>query len=257
MTSFTILTFSSTVWELTIDRLDWQLKIHAYDILDPKKMSKEHLDFEARVGVIPTASPGGGGITAPPSQRASFPHGYHELVRVTNKPVIRFMLGQTGHVLEIAREDIYPTQLLQSSPPKPQSKWTASFYYSKWVNDLGEFAYKTHGEAPSWQQSLSTFFPEPDDGGGDNDGDGNGDEDAVADGDAEYAAIAAAAAAAQRKPKGPRLFLAEVEQVKNILWDALTSSADGDVPLALRRVGTVEQVGEGRGGDVPVLVVGA
>jgi hypothetical protein len=237
-------TFSSTEWELTIARLDWQLKIHAYDILDPKKMSKEYLEFEARVGVAPASSSRGGGITAPPSQRASFPHGYHELVRVTNKPIIRFTLGQTGHVLELAREDIYPTHLLQTSPPKPQSKWTASFYYSQWVNDLGEFAYKKHGEAPSWPQSLSTFFPEPDDGGG---------ADAVDDnGDAVYAAIAAAAAAAKKKPKGPRLFLAEVEQVKNILWDAM-ESADGDVVTALRRVGTVEQGGQG-GGDVPVSV---
>jgi hypothetical protein len=219
--------------------------MHAYDILDPRKMSKEHLDFEARVGVMPAASPRGAGITAPPSQRASFPHGYHELVRVTNKPIIRFTLGQTGHVLELAREDIYPTQLLQSSPPKPQSKWTACFYYSQWVNDLGEFAYKEHGEAPSWPQSLSTFFPEPDDGGADG-------IDAVADGDADYATIAAIAAAAKKKPKGPRLFLAEVELVKNILWDALKSSNDGHVPPGLRRVGTVDQVGERGSGGVEV-----
>jgi hypothetical protein len=221
---------------LTLHRLDWQLKIHAYDILDPRSMAKEYIDFEARVGVDPASSPGG--ITVPPAQRASFPRGYHELVRVINKPIIRFKLGKTDHILEIAREDIYETHPFQPVPPKPQSKWTASFYYSKWINDLGEFAYKKHGEVPSWLPSLSTFFPEPDD-----------DDDAV-----DYAAAAADYAAAatahrNRKPKGPRLFLLQIDQVKDILWEAMRS-ADGELPAPFQRVGTVQQGGD----DAPVSV---
>lgn len=205
------------MWKLTFDRLDWQLKIQAYDILDPKSMAKEYADFEAGVGVGPAPSPAG--ITGPPTQRASFPRGYHDLVRVTNKPVIQFTLGKTDHILEIAREDMYDTHPFQSTPPKPESKWTASFYYSKWVNDLGEFAYKKHGETPSWQPSLSTFFPEGDD-----------------------------AAAQSTKPRGPRFFLNEIEEVKNILWDAIrpiTDGEHGDRATTSERLGTVENEGDG------------
>lgn len=162
-------------------------------------MSKEFAEFEAGVGVGPAPSPAG--ITGLPTQRATFPRGHRDLARVINKPVIQFRLGKTDHVLEIAREDVYETELFQSSPPKPESKWTASFYYLKWVNDLGEFAYKKHGERPSWEQSLSTFFPEADD----------------------------VAARPRKKAKGPRNFLEEIAEVKNILWEAITSSTDGEL----------------------------
>lgn len=160
-------------------------------------MPKEYTDFEAGVGVGPAPSPAG--ILGPPAQRANWPRGNRELVRVTNKPVVQFRLRETDHVLEVAREDVYETDPWQSSTPKPESKWTASFYYSKWVNDLGEFAYKKHGERPSWEPSLSTFFPEPDD----------------------------TAAGSNKKAKGARKFIEEVEEVKNILWDAIRCCSTG------------------------------
>ena len=197
---------------LTIYRLDWQLKIHANDILDPKHMSKEFAEFEAGVGVGPAPSPAG--ITGPPIQRATFPRGYRDLGRVINKPVIQFRLGKTDHVLEIAREDVYETELFQPSPPKPESKWTASFYYLKWVNDLGEFAYKKHGERPSWEQSLSTFFPESDN----------------------------VTSRSSKKAKGPPNFLDEIAEVKNILWEAITSFTDGEPgegSTKSKRIGTL------------------
>lgn len=179
-------------------------------------MAKEYADFEAGVGL--GAAPSPAGVTGPPTQRASFPRGHHDLVRVTNKPVIQFTLGKTGHILEIAREDVYETHLYQSSPPKPESKWTASFYYSTWANDLGEFAYKKHGEAPSWQASLSTFFPEGDD----------------------------AADLPPKKAKGPRMFLDEVEEVKNILWEATRLCRDenhAQMQMTSERIGTVQMQG--------------
>lgn len=200
---------------LDFEKLDWQLRIHANDILDSKHMAKEYAEFEAGVGVAPAPSPAG--IMGPPTQRASFPRGYRDLIRVTNKPVVKFRLGKTDHVVEIAREDVYETELFQSSPPKPESKWTASFYYLKWVNDLGEFAYKKHGERPSWEQSLSTFFPEVD--------------------DEEVAA--AAPAPPRKKTRGPRNFLDEIEEVKNILWEAITSLTDGELGNGSTRSGRI------------------
>ena len=172
-------------------------------------MAKEYADFEAGVGVSP--APLAARITRP-TQRATWPRGYHDLVRVTNKSVIQFRLGNTDHILEIVRQDVYETEPFQLSQPKPESKWTASFYYSEWVNDLGEFAYKKHGETPSWEPSLSTFFPE-------------GDE---------------TAARSSKKPRGPRNFLDEIEEVKDILWEAVRHVMDGDHAKTSDRVGTVE-----------------
>ncbi len=183
-------------------------------------MPKEYADFEAGVGVGPAPSPGG--ITGPSTQRATWPRGNRELVRITNKPVIQFKLGKTDHILEIAREDVYEIDGFQSSPAPPESKWTASFYYSKWVNDLGEFAYKKHGERPSWEPSLSTFFPEGDD----------------------------IDAQSKKKPKGPRNFLHEIEEVKNILWEVtrlFTNGQAGTRTTTLARMGTDENgVGDDR-----------
>jgi hypothetical protein len=188
------------------------LKIEADDIWNPRHMPKDYQDFEAGVGVIPTATPAG--ITGPPLQRATWPRGRRDLVRVINKPIIQFRLGKTDHTLEIAREDMYEFDPYQSSTPKPTSKWTASFYYSKWVNDLGEFAYKKHGEKPSWDLSLSTFFPEAEDTG----------------------------AQPKKKPRGPQNFLNEIEEVKNILWEAIKISQDGEhrQTATSQRVGTAE-----------------
>lgn len=203
-----------TEGKLTVYRLDWQLRIQAYEIIDHKRLPKEYAEFEAGVGVMP--APSSAGITGPPTQRATWPRGScHDLVRVTNKPVIQFKLGKTDHILEIAREDVYETVMFQATQPKPESKWTASFYYSKWVNDLGEFAYKKHGERPSWEPSLSTFFPEADE----------------------------TAEQSSRKLRGPRNFLNEIEEVKNILWEAVTrfsmDSATGDRAPTSERMGTL------------------
>jgi hypothetical protein len=209
-TSFAVSTF---VPRLTLYRFDWQLRIDAHDILDPKYMPKEYAEFESGVGVIPAPEPAG--ITGPPMQRASWPRGYGGLVRVTNKPVIQFRLGKTDHILEIAREDVYEIDSILSPTPMPESKWTASFYYSKWVNDLGEFGYLRHGEKTSWQPSLSTFFPE--------------------EGDTTNQSA--------QKPKGPRNFLKEIEVVKNILWDATRALDDDqteDLVTISQRIGIVE-----------------
>jgi hypothetical protein len=182
-------------------------------------MSKEYAEFEAGVGISAASSPAG--ITGPPLQRATFPRGHRDLIRVINKPVIQFKLGKTDHILEIAREDVYETDPFQTSPPNPESKWTASFYYSKWVNDLGEFAYKKHGERPSWEPSLSTFFPEGDD----------------------------IAPQPNKKPKGPRNFLNEIEEVKNILWEATKRFTDGENGKLITPSGRMGMVGDKENGD--------
>lgn len=199
--------------KLTPTRLDWQLRIQAYDTMDLKHMPKEYSEFESCVGMSATASPSG--ITGPRLQRARWPRGQSDLLRVINKPVIRFRLQRTDHILEIAREDVYERDPFQSSPPEPESKWTASFYYPKWNNDLAEFAYLRHGERPSWEPSLSTFFP-----GGD-----------------------ATAAQSEKKPSGALNFTKEVEEVKNILWEVIrpvTTGGPGQSAAISDRIGTFE-----------------
>lgn len=177
-------------------------------------MPKEFAEFESRVGVGPAPAPAG--ITGPPMQRAVWPRGNRELVRVTNKPIIQFRLGRTDHVLEIAREDVYETDIFQSTLPQPESKWTASFYYSKWVNDLGEFAYNKPGERPLWESSLTTFFPEVEDSPG---------------------------RSKRKHLKGPRNFLKEIEEVKDILWEVLKPDMDSETAnssMISERIGTLE-----------------
>ena len=138
----------------------------------------------------------------PSMQRASWPRSYGlPLARVINKPMIKFRLGDTDHILEITREDVYETEPFQSSAQEPVSKWTACFYYQQWANVLGEFAYNKHGERPSWPQTLSTFFPEPD----------------------------GSQAQLEKKRKGPKNFLKEIEEVKRILWDTTRPVAGDEV----------------------------
>lgn len=206
--------FNGVKPELTLRRLDWQLSIHAHQILEPRHMPKEYAEFESGVGV--SAASSSAGIAGPTIQRATCPLGHRDLVRIINKPVIQFRLGRTDHILEIAREDVYETHPFQLPSPNPESKWTASFYYSKWINDLGEFAYSKHGEKPSWEPSLSTFFPEEDD----------------------------SAAQPRKKPRGPSIFLKEIDEVKNILWEATRGFGDSHseehAPVS-RRMGTIER----------------
>jgi hypothetical protein len=188
-------------------------------------MPKEFLDFEFGVGMPPVSTTAG--MEGPSIQRASWPRSYGlPLVRVINKPVIKFRLGDTDHILEIAREDVYETDPFQSSSPQPESKWTASFYYQQWANILGEFAYNKHGERPTWAPSLSTFFPEPDGG----------------------------QAQLGKKRKGPKNFLKEIEEIKQILWEitrSISGGETGDAAAAAparppsERMGTLEDPEDG------------
>lgn len=188
------------------DRFDWQLRLDAHDILDLRHMPKEYADFESGVGVSAIGEEAG--VWGTPKQRASWGGGRCGLMRVTNKPVIKFTLGKADHILEIAREDVFNIDPLRPSEPLPASKVTASFYHSKWVNDLGEFAYLKPGERPSWEAALSTFFPEEENG--------------------VSGEVGPATVQAEEKLKGPRQFLREVEQIKQILWDAV-KFARGDL----------------------------
>lgn len=163
-------------------------------------MPKEYLEFESGVSMPPSSS--AAKMDQPSLQRASWPRSYGlPLARVINKPMIKFRLGATDHILEISREDVFETDPFQSSAPEPVSKWTACFYYQQWANILGEFAYNKHGERPSWTQSLSTFFPEPD-----------GSQPQLG-----------------KKRKGPKTFLKEIEEVKRILWESTRPAAGEEV----------------------------
>jgi hypothetical protein len=201
---------------LTSTRLDWQLKIQAHDIVDSKKLSKENIDFANSVNVIPTTAPSS--FLAPPRQRAIWAKHRSDLVRIVNKPVLQLKVQKTGHILEIAREDVYERDTSQSFASDPESRWTASLYNPKWANDLGEFAYIQHGQKPDWEPSLATFFPEP--------------EDAIP--------------LPGNKPRGPRDFIKVVEEMKNILWEATRLDTDRGkegAAMASERIGTLDSAG--------------
>ena len=182
-------------FDLISNRLDWQLKLEAAQVVEHRVLSQEYVKFESGVSLENCFATSA--ILEPARQRAKFPAiGYPHLLRVTNKPVIQFKLPRTDHVLELAREDIYEGKAIHTKNSAPSfSKWTASFSYSKWANDLAEFSYMAHGEKPSWESSLANFFP-------DDNGDGQ----------------------ASDRRAGAENFLKEVDNIKNILWEACGAS---------------------------------
>lgn len=128
------------------------------------------------------------GLKSDPKRRAIYPPGHQELRRLSELTMRRYRVKDTDGFLEIRRRDVYDETPGQSSAIPTSTHWTAAYYYPEWDNLLGELAYLQPGEEAEWTRALPTFFPD---------------------------------SADVERPDGFRKFMREVEEIQDLLGDAI------------------------------------
>jgi hypothetical protein len=110
---------------------------------------------------------------------------------------MRWRFKDTDGIFELRRKDIYSHSVGHTSTKPIDSRWHGLYYYPEWDNLMGQFANARPGEDVEWHKSLATFFPE------------SGEDMGLA------------------LPKGFKNCMAEVEQIQDLLKEAINKCAKG------------------------------
>jgi hypothetical protein len=189
---------------LDFENLDWQMTINAVSISENKTSKRDC--FQTNVTFKPTADDvkGKPKLKGKPNRRVFFLLGGPKPTLVAELTTVTYDLRGTEAKFELTRKDEYQQTQYGTEAGPPVSRLFGSFYYPKWDELLGEYAYLQPGGQVDWQPSLSTFFP-------DESGEG--------------------------KPKGFKKFMEEIRQIQRILagkpadpGEVQTSSLLTDLP---------------------------
>jgi len=116
---------------------------------------------------------------------------------VSELTVMKWRFKDTDAFFELRRKDVYDERPGRHSPSPIETRWHALYYYPEWDNLMGEFANVKPGEDIGWVKSVATFFPESDN----NDG--------------------------RALPQGFTSFITEVEEIQDLLAEAISRVAKG------------------------------
>ncbi|KIW33934.1 uncharacterized protein PV07_00748 [Cladophialophora immunda] len=166
---------------------DYQVTLDAFPLRTDKSTKVHMSSFQANV----TMERPRDGIKSLPRRRARYPPGQPKLQRVAELITLRWRFKNTDGVFELRRKDIYDELPGRESPAPVETKWHALYFYPHWDNLMGEFASVKPGEDIRWVKSVATFIPE----GGDQYG--------------------------PALPKGFKNFINEVEEIQDLLADAI------------------------------------
>lgn len=173
------------------DRPDYQVTLDSFP-LHIDKMTRAHMSsFQARV----TMDRPPNGIKSIPRRRAKHPH-HHGLNFVSELTMLKWRFKNGDGVFELRRKDTYNVRQGQESGGPIDTRWHALYYYPEWDRLMGDFASIKPGEDVEWVKSAATFFPE----GGD-----------------EWSAL----------PRGFKTFITEVEEIQDLLAEAIRRVAKG------------------------------
>jgi len=182
---------------LNFDRPDYQFTIDAFPLFENKRISKEQAIFQNNVSF--KAPPDG--IKAAPRLRVEFPASSNNLRSISDITTIKWRFKSTDAVFELRRKDVYDYTPGKRSSVLQESRWHATYYYPEWDNLMGQFANVKPGENVRWAKTISTFFPEDEDDAGWETG--------------------------LALPQGFQSFINEVEEVQELLADAIGRLAKG------------------------------
>ncbi|EXJ74978.1 uncharacterized protein A1O5_01674 [Cladophialophora psammophila CBS 110553] len=178
---------------LNFERPDYQVTLDAFP-LHADKATKVHMSaFQANI----TMERPPNGIKTLPRRRVKYPRGQRGLQRVAELITLSWRFKNTDGVFELRRKDTYDELPGRESPAPAEIKWHALYYYPHWDSLMGEYASVKPGEDIHWVKSVTTFIPE---------------------GGEQYGPAL---------PKGFKNFISEVEEIQDILAEAIRRVVKG------------------------------
>ncbi|KIX04295.1 uncharacterized protein Z518_05162 [Rhinocladiella mackenziei CBS 650.93] len=179
---------------INFERPDYQITLDAFPLHSNKSLKAHMAAFQNDISFERPPD----GIKSVPRRRVKYPSGHSGLSNVSELIVVRWRFKQTDGIFELRRKDVYDERPGRRSPGPIRSSWHALYYYPEWDNLLGEFATVKPGEDVSWVKSAATFFPES------NNDDG------------------------RALPQGFKNFITEVEEIQDLLAEAISKVAKGN-----------------------------
>lgn len=175
------------------ERPDYQVTMDAFPLHSNRSINSHMAAFQANVSFQRPAN----GMKSLPRRKVKFPGGQEGLRNVSELAVVRWRFKSTDGFFELRRKDVFDERPGTKNLGPIDTRWHALYYYPEWDNLMGEFAHVTPGENIGWEKSVATFFP----------------ESANQDGPA--------------LPKGFKNFINEVEEIQDILAEAIGKLAKG------------------------------
>lgn len=175
------------------ERPDYQFTIDAFPLYENKRISKEQAIFQNNISFKPPPD----GIKSSPRLRVRFPPTSNNLRSISDITTMKWRFKTTDAVFELRRKDVYAYTPGKQTNVLQESRWHAMYYYPEWDNLMGQFANVKPGESVRWVKAIATFFPE----------------------DGEDTGLAL--------PQGFQNFITEVEEVQDLLAEAIGRLAKG------------------------------
>ena len=170
---------------LEFGKPNWELHVGAVPFHDNPRTRAQLDTFAHNLGFRPTA-----GSSKTPRRRAIYPPGRQDLRQLTEVTLRRYRFKNTEGVFELRRKDMYDETPGHSSSLPISTQWSAAYYYPEWDFLLGQLAGLDPGEQPNWPLELPTFFRDSPN---------------------------------VERPDGFRKFMREVEEIQDLLADAVAN----------------------------------
>ncbi|EXJ55535.1 hypothetical protein A1O7_08463 [Cladophialophora yegresii CBS 114405] len=179
---------------LNFDRPDYQVTIDAFPLGIDQLRKAQIQAFQANI----TMERPPDGIKSTPRRRVKHPQ-ERGLQFVSELTLLKYRFKNTDGVFELRRKDTYDLRPGKENNSPFETRWHALYYYPEWDNLMGEFANIRPGEDVKWAKSVATFFPESGD---------------------QWTAL----------PMGFKNFMNEVEEIQNLLSEAISRLANRKGP---------------------------
>ncbi|KAJ9495253.1 hypothetical protein LTR99_004348 [Exophiala xenobiotica] len=176
---------------LSFDRPDFQITLDAFPLYHDAEFRPDMEKFRTNLSF--EAAPTGDGSS--PRRRVKYPPA-PQVQTMSELTMIKWNFKQTDGVFELRRKDIYDEGPGKKSPFPVETRWHAVYYYPEWDILMGQFSIIKPGEDIKWAKSAATFFPESDKTG-------------------------------SALPQGFKNFMTEVEEIQELLAEAISRLAKG------------------------------
>lgn len=174
------------------ERPDFQITMDAFPLFPDALIKPQMLEFQNNLSFEGPPD----GIKSDPRRRVKYPSVLGHPQTMSELTVIKWRFKTTHGRFELRRKDVYDEREGRKSPGPIETRWHALYYYPEWDNLMGQFATVKPGEDINWTKSVATFFPESDKMG-------------------------------LALPQGFKNFITEVEEIQDLLAEAISKLAKG------------------------------
>ncbi|KAI1615112.1 hypothetical protein EDD37DRAFT_609012 [Exophiala viscosa] len=174
------------------ERPDFQITMDAFPLYPEERIKPQMLEFQNNLSFEGPPN----GIKSTPRRRVKYSLVLGHVQTMSELTVIKWRFKNTHGIFELRRKDVYDEAPGLRSPGPKETRWHALYYYPEWDNLMGQFATVKPGEDITWTKSVATFFPESDKMG-------------------------------RALPQGFKNFITEVEEIQDLLAEAIGKLAKG------------------------------